>query len=191
MADEETLATGEPTPQAEEASQTAAAAQSGEGRMYTQAEVDRMMAGLHTQDEVNRLVGDARKKVRSQFEGYDRYKADAEAHADYDEVVAARDKALSELESMGALLAHRDLVDKVSAATGIPAALLKGDTEEELTASAEAVAAYAKSSRRPEYPQDKGASEMPAPITKEEIKAEKDTRKRQALIAENLSLFDR
>ena len=79
-----------------------------------------------TQDEVNRLVGDARKKVRYQFEGYEEYKAQAEARADYDDIKAERDRLAAQIQ-------RRDLLDRVSAATGVPAALLKGETEDELT----------------------------------------------------------
>lgn len=190
--------------QGEGTTQTGAAAQSGAERTYTQAEVDELLSGyvpqervdemvsaLHTQDEVNKLVGDARKKVRQQFEGYAQYKADAEAHADYDEVRAARDTALSELEALRSQMAHRDLLDKVHAATGVPSALLKGETEEELMASAEAVKAYvgAQVPEPPAYPQDKGGGANPATLTREQILAEPDRDKRLSLIAENLSLF--
>ena len=78
-------------------------------------------------------------------------------------------------------------------ATGVPRSLLKGETEEELTASAEAVKAYA-SSQAPEqqsaYPEDKGGGMTPSPMTKEQILAEPDTQRRQTLIAENLNLFE-
>ena len=173
--------------------QTASIEQSGmQERTYTQAEVDELLGGYVEQSEVNRLVGEARRKTRSKFEGYDEYKAAAEAHADYDEVASARDSAQAEVEALRAQIAHRDLVDKVSADTGVPGSLLKGETEEELVASAEAVKAYAGTQAPPEptYPEDKGGGATPAPITKEQILAEPDTQKRRALIAENLSLFE-
>ncbi len=174
--------------------QTAPAEPSGSTeRTYTQAEVDEMLGGYVEQSEVNRLVGEARRKARSKFEGYDRYKADAEAHADYDDVAAARDNALSQVEALTARMAHRDLVDKVHVATGVPAALLKGETEEELMASAEAVKAYATAQvpKQPKYPEDKGGGANPSPLTKEQILAEPDREKRLGLIAENLHLFGR
>lgn len=177
------------TPQGEGTTQTAAAAQSGGmERTYTQAEMDAAVEGLFSQADVDGIVKDRLRKERAKYEGYAQYKADAEAHADYDEVVAARDRALADVERLTASAARRDLVDKVSAATGVPGSLLKGETEDELTASAEAVKAYA-GSQAPAYPQDKGGGASPATLTKEQILAEKDRDKRLQLIAENLSLF--
>lgn len=178
------------TPQGEGTTQTATAEPSGTERTYTQAEVDELMGGYVPQDEVNRLVGKARREARSKYEGYDEYKAHAEAWADYDEVAAARDKALAEVAALTERMAHRDLVDKVSDETGVPRSLLQGTTEEELVASAEAVKAYASAQApTPKYPEDKGGGSNPSPITREQIFSEPDTRKRQRLIAENISLF--
>lgn len=180
------------TPGTEGTTQTAPAGQSGSTeRTYTQAEVDELLGGYVEQAEVNRLVGEARRKARSKYEGYEEYKAHAEAWADYDEVAKARDAATAEVESLRAAIAHRDLVDRVSDATGVPRSLLKGETEEELTASAEAVKAYASAQapEQPAYPEDKGGAANPSPLTKEQILAEPDRDKRLKLIAENLSLF--
>jgi hypothetical protein len=150
-----------------------------------------MMGGYVPQDEVNRLVGKARRDARAKYEGYDEFKAHAEAWADYDEVAKARDEATAKVATLEAQIAHRDLVDKISDATGVPRSLLKGETEEELTASAEAVKAYADAHapKPPAYPEDKGGGASVPPVTKEQILAEPDTAKRQRLIAENLSLF--
>lgn len=193
MADTNTQATEGTTntPQGEGTTQTATAEPSGTERTYTQAEVDELMGGYVPQDEVNRLVGKARREARSKYEGYDEYKAHAEAWADYDEVAAARDKANAEVESLRAQIAHRDLVDKVSDATGVPRSLLKGETEDELNASAEAVKAWADAQApQQRYPEDKGGGMTPSPMTKEQILAEPDTQRRQKLIAENLHLFE-
>lgn len=195
MADENT-ATGqgtENTPNVEGTTQTAPAGQSGtQERTYTQAEVDAMMGGYVPQDEVNRLVGKARREARSRFEGYDEYKAAAEAHADYDEVVSARDKATAEVESLRAQIAHRDLVDKVAEATGVPRSLLKGDTEDELAASAEAIKAYAdaRAPKQPTYPEDKGGGANPSPITREQIESIKDPVERVKVRAQNIGLYE-
>ena len=192
------------TPQGEGTAQTGAAAQSGAERTYTQAAVDELLSGyvpqervdemvsaLHTQDEVNKLVGDARKKVRQQFEGYAQYKAAAEAHADYDEVVAARDKATSDVAALTAQIEHMRLVEKVHAATGVPSALLKGETEEELTASAEAVKAYAgaQAPKLPAYPEDKGGGANPSPITRDQIESIKDPVERVRVRAQHMDLY--
>ena len=72
MADDNTQDTGGTT-------QTGSADQSGQERTFTQ-------------QEVNRMVGDARQKERAKYADYANLKAQAEAHADYDEVVAERDR---------------------------------------------------------------------------------------------------
>lgn len=191
MADEITQGTEgtTTTPETEGTTQTATAEQSGNTeRTYTQAEVDELLGGYVEQAEVNRLVGEARRKARSKFEGYDEYKAQAEAWADYDEVAKARDAATAEVESLRAAIAHRDLVDKVADATGVPRSLLKGETEEELTASAEAVRAFV-SAQTPSYPEDKGGGANPSPITKEQIEGIKDPEERVRVRAQHLDLY--
>ena len=191
MADTETQATEgtTTTPAGEGTTQTAAAAQSGtQERTYTQAEVDEMLGGYVEQAEVNRLVGEARRKARSKFEGYDEYKAHAEAWADYDDVAKARDTATARVAELEATIAHRDLVDKVSDATGVPRGLLKGETEEELTASAEAVKAFV-GSQQPSYPEDKGGGASPSPMTREQIDSIKDPQERVRVRAQHLDLY--
>ena len=176
------------TPAGEGTAQTGAAAQSGTERTYTQAEVDELLGGYVEQSEVNRLVGEARRKARSKFEGYDEYKAHAEAWADYDDVVAARDKATSEVATLTAQIEHMRLVEKVHVATGVPSALLKGETEEELTASAEAVKAYA-GAQVPAYPEDKGGGPNPSPITRDQIESIKDPVERVRVRAQHMDLY--
>lgn len=178
--------------QGEGTAQTGAAAQSGTERTYTQAEVDELLGGYVEQSEVNRLVGEARRKARAKFEGYDEYKAAAEAHADYDEVVAARDKATSDVATLTAQIEHMRLVEKVHVATGVPSALLKGETEEELTASAEAVKAYAgaQAPKPPAYPEDKGGGANPSPITRDQIESIKDPVERVRTRAQHIDLYN-
>ena len=168
MADDTTQATEGTTGTTE--GQTGAAAQSEpQERTFTQA-------------EVNKLVGDARKKVRAQYQGYDELRAQADAHADYDDIKAERD-------ALAGQIAHRELLDKVSAATGVPATLIHGETEDDMTASANAIAAYAKA-QQPAYPTDKGGGANPAPATRESILSIKDPAARRAAIAANLDMFD-
>lgn len=121
---------------------------------------------MFTQEEVNKLVGEARKKVRSQYEGFDDYKAKAEATADYEDIKAERDKLSQELE-------YRVLLDKVSEETGIPKSLIHGETEEEMTASAKAVSEYIETIK-PKYPEDKGGGTTPKPQTRASLSDIKD-----------------
>ena len=103
----------------------------------------------------------------------------------------ARDEATAKVASLEAAIAYRDLVDKVSQATGVPGSLLKGETEEELTASAEAVKAYAgtQAPKPPAYPEDKGGGANPKPITKEQIEAITDPVERVRTRAQHMDLY--
>lgn len=58
----------------------------------------------------------------------------------------------AELEALRASVALRDIRDKVSRETGVPAALLTGETEEDCTAQASAIRDYAKTNAYPTVP---------------------------------------
>lgn len=106
------------TTQATEDTQTAAAAQSGE-RTFTQ-------------EEVNKLVGDARTKVRKQYEGY----VDGKEVAEATERAA---KAEQELAQLKADAQRRADVSAASEGAGIPlevAQMLNGKDADELLAQA-------------------------------------------------------
>lgn len=118
-----------------------------------------------TQEEVNALIGERLERERKKFEGFEDFKAKA---AQYDELQEANktelekameraSKAESELESLRTEKARRELLDKVSKETGVPADLLKGETEEELAESAKQIAEFAKANE-PGIPKDKGGA---------------------------------
>jgi len=162
MADDNTQDTGGTT-------QTGSADQSGQERTFTQ-------------QEVNRMVGDARQKERAKYADYDELKAQAEAHADYDDVVAERDR-LKAAEERSALVA------KVAAASGVPAtlvAMLDGADEEALAAQAAEVAKAIKAKAYPNVDDD--GTGKPA-ITADDIRKIKDTRERIRAIAQHPELF--
>lgn len=83
---------------------------------------------------------------------------------------------------------HQTLLTSVSQATGVPAQLLKGQTEEELTQSAQAIADYAKSTGVG-FPQDKGGGAKKQPMSAEEIAKIKDPTARIRARAENINLY--
>jgi len=131
-----------------------------------------------TQDEVNALIGERLKRDREKYADYDALKEKA---AQFDELQEANktelekateraNKAESELESMRAEKARRELLDKVSKETGVPADLLKGDTEEELAESAKSIAAFAKANE-PGIPEDKGGAATQKASARPEIPA--------------------
>ena len=70
-------------------------------------------------------------------------------------LAAAAEKA--EADALRAEKAHAQLVAKVSAATGVPASLISGDDEESMTATAKAIAEFAKASSTA-APADKGGA---------------------------------
>ncbi len=151
--------------------QTGAAAQSGQKgeRTFTQA-------------EVNDLVERRLSKQRAKYADYDDLKAAAEAHADYDAILAERDalKASAERTAM---------VGRVAAEAGVPAslvALLSGSTEDELAAQA---AELAKATKARAYPNVGDTGTGKPPITADDIRKIKDPRERIRARAAHPELF--
>lgn len=91
-----------------------------------------------TQAEVNAIVTDRLNRERAKYADYDDLKAKA----------AQLDTTRAQLDELNAAAAQRDMRARVAAATGVPAELLTGDTEEACTAQAQAALKFA----RPAYP---------------------------------------
>lgn len=112
MADENTQAT-----EGTENAQSVAAAQTGQPRTFTQ-------------EEVNKLVGDARVKERKKYEGY----VDG---AELDDLREQAKTAMEELEQLKAKAARESAVAKVAEKHGVASdvvAMLSGADEDELDA---------------------------------------------------------
>lgn len=105
---------------------------------------------IETQEEfdaaIKARIERAQAKAAERFSDYD----DLKARAEQADALRAR---VSELEGEASARAKVDEAEtirrKVSKATGVPAELIAGDDEEAMTASAEAIAAFA---RRPAAP---------------------------------------
>lgn len=97
-------------------------------------------------------------------------------------------KLQSEAQAAKENAAYQTLLANVSAATGIPAALLKGQTEEELTQSANALKAFVNKNTNG-FPEDKGGGANAAPMTKADIDKIKDPIARIRARAENIELY--
>ena len=118
-----------------------------------------------TQDEVNELMGKVRRETREKYADYDDLAKKAKAYDDAQEAAKselekaqeAAAAAKAEPDAHRAEKAHAQLVAKVSAATGVPASLISGDDEESMTATAKAIAEFAKASS-PAAPADKGGA---------------------------------
>lgn len=134
MPEEQTaLETQEPA-QAEDASQDAAAENPPmEGsRTYTQEEFEAALEAAVKE----RTAGAVRERV-------DRAnKQKKELTSENKELAAKVDSLTAQLEELQAKEQLRDLVSKVAEESGVPAELLRGTTEEELAAHAEALKAY-------------------------------------------------
>lgn len=91
-----------------------------------------------TQNEVNSIVADRLTRERAKYADYDDLKAKAQQF----------DTTKAQLDELNRAQARTEMLGRVSAATGVPAELLTGETEEECTAQAQAIAKFA----RPGYP---------------------------------------
>lgn len=107
-----------------------------------------------TQEEVNSIVADRLNRERAKYADYDDLKAKASQY----------DTAKAQLDALNSANARRDMIARVAAATGCPAELLTGDTEEACTAQAQAITAFAKSQQPAGYPNVKdGGTPMHLP----------------------------
>lgn len=130
-----------------------------------------------TQDEVNELMGKVRREVSGKYADYDELAKKASAYDEAQEAAKtelqkaqeATAKAKAEADALKAEKAHADLVAKVSAATGVPASLISGDDEEAMTASAQAIAEYAKTASTV-APTDKGGAAKKQPMSDDNIR---------------------
>lgn len=107
-----------------------------------------------TQEEVNSIVADRLNRERAKYADYDDLKAKASQY----------DTTKAQLDALNSANARRDMIARVAAATGCPAELLTGDTEEACTAQAQAITAFAKSQQPAGYPNVKdGVTPMHLP----------------------------
>lgn len=103
-----------------------------------------------TQEEVDKLMGDLRKKDRAKYARYDEYKAAAEKLAEIEEKGKTDlQRATERAEAAEAALAEREAAEAVAAAirevskaTGVPEDALRGASREEIEAHAEALKPY-------------------------------------------------
>lgn len=95
-----------------------------------------------TQEEVNSIVADRLNRERAKYADYDDLKAKASQY----------DTTKVQLDALNSANARRDMIARVAAATGCPAELLTGDTEEACTAQAQAITAFAKTQQPAGYP---------------------------------------
>jgi len=105
-----------------------------------------------TQDEVNAIIADRLKRESSKYSDYESLRAKASKfdemeEANKSELQKATEKAdalQKKLDDLTKSNSVRDIRDKISSETGVPANLLSGDTEETCKAQAEAILKFAQ-----------------------------------------------
>ncbi|WP_276869737.1 hypothetical protein [Enorma massiliensis] len=151
----------------------------------SRAEYDKLLAESRKWESRAKENKDAAKRLA---ELEDASKTDAEKLADATKRMEAAEARLADYERRAE---RAGIVAEVAAAKGVDAEWLDrmaGDTREEVEANADFIAA--KLVAAPIYPsvQDSGAKPA-APITREEIEAIKDPKKRVIARAQNISLY--
>lgn len=166
-----------------------------ENKDKNEPEVKEQQGGrTFTQEEMNAIIADRLNRERSKYADYDTLKTKAEQfdkaqEAGKTELQKETDRAnalQAKLDAMNKATELRNIREKVSKNTGVPTDLLSGDTEEACSDQAKAILAFAKTG----YPKVKDGGETHPPVmTKEEILAIKDERKRIKAIEDNIDLF--
>lgn len=150
-----------------------------------------------TQSEMDAIIGDRLKRERAKYSDYEDLKAKATAFdeaaeaskSDLQKATERADSLQAQLDALTKATEERNLRDKVSAETGVPASLLRGDSEEDLRAQAEAIIGYANANKA-SYPQVKDGGEVHTPtISKEDILKIPNDKERLKAIKENIDLF--
>jgi hypothetical protein len=122
-----------------------------------------------TQDELNAILNDRLKREREKHADYAALKEKAEKldkleEASKSEIQKMTEKAerlQQELDQIKQAESIREIRAKVAKETGIPENLLTGSTEEDCTAQAEAIKAFAK----PAYPTLRDAGEATGAVS--------------------------
>lgn len=151
-----------------------------------------------TQAELNAIVQKRVGELTTKYGDYEELKEKAQkldqieeqSKSELQKATEKADSLQTELESLKAANKERELKEKIAAETGVPASLLRGSSEEDLKAQAEAIMGFAKANK-PAYPNVKDSGEViPPTLSKEEILSIKDEKKRLQAIKENISLFE-
>ena len=135
-----------------------------------------------TQEEVNHIVADRLKRESAKTS-----EAIATTTNDLAEATKKAADLEAELTALKEANALRELKDKVSKETGIPASLLTETDEEAMRTQAQNILAFAK----PSYPavKDGGEASQPSALTKADILAMTDEKARIKAIENNIHLF--
>lgn len=128
------------------------------------------------------------KLAKANKEKADKWDAQAQAAPTVESLQQQMDELRAEADCQRESAERERARYKVSQETGVPAALIQGDDEEAMAASAAAVAEFAKA-QAPSYPADKGAGAQHAPVSRESIEQIKDPVARVNARAQHIDLY--
>lgn len=150
-----------------------------------------------TQEEMDAIISDRLKRERAKYSDYDDLKTkaaafDAAEEASKSDLQKANERAESlqaELDAIKKANQERELRDRISSETGVPAALLRGSSEEDLKAQAEAILGFAQANKQ-SYPNVRdGGEPHPPTVTRQDILKITSDKERLKAIKENIDLF--
>lgn len=163
---------------------------SGEGASENPA-MEGSQPRTFTQEEVNEMVGSARKKERQKFANYDEYRAASEQLPELQRKAEESEAQLAEANARIAEFEQQrqiaEWAEQAARETGVPASVLKGSTLDELQAHAQQIKAAMPV--YPTLPADGGEANPPA-ITKEEIYKIKNREERVMAMGQHPELFE-
>ena len=150
-----------------------------------------------TQAELNAIVQKRLGEEKAKYENFEELKEKAlkfdkieeESKTELQKATERADSLKEQLDALTKANAERELKDRISTETGVPASLLRGDSEEDLKAQANAILGFANANKA-SYPQVKDGGETTAPsVTKEQILSIKSDKERLKAIKDNIELF--
>ena len=132
-----------------------------------------------TQAEMNAIIADRLSRERAKYADYDALKEkadqfDAAQEAGKTELQKANERAAALQTQVDALTRAnevREVRGKVSAATGVPAELLSGETEEACKAQVQAILKFAKSNGYPSVKDGGDPHKTPTGSTRDQFAA--------------------
>lgn len=150
-----------------------------------------------TQAELNAIIQKRVGELSAKYENYEELKEKAsrfdkieeESKSELQKVTEKAESLQAELDALNKANRDRELREKVSAETGVPANLLRGSSEEDMKAQAEAIMGFAKASGSAGPIVKDGGEVRPPTASREEILAIKDEKKRLEAIKANIDLF--
>jgi hypothetical protein len=161
------------------------------------AETDNTSGKTFTQAELDEIIKDRLAREKGKYADYEELKAKATkfdeaeeaAKSELQKAIEKAEAAEAELNNIKQANALREMREKVASETGVPASLLTADTEEGCRALAQGINDFTATKTHVAPTVKDGGETTPPTVTKADIMAIKDEKKRLAAIRENIELF--